>query len=62
MLAPATIPLLSILALFVLIAIGAWPFGALAAVAVVALLLAIAVTLVRLTARMNGPEPPHPSA
>lgn len=61
MLAPALIPLLVVVGFFLLVAIGAWPFGALAGFVVIALMLASSIWLVRVTARMSGPEPPHHS-
>jgi hypothetical protein len=49
MMAAALIPLMFILGLLVLFAVGAWPLGAFAGAVVVALLAGIAVALVRVT-------------
>jgi hypothetical protein len=59
MLAPAFAPLLVIVGLAMLAALGMWPFNALAAAAFGLVCFALAIVLVRITARMNGPEPPR---
>jgi hypothetical protein len=61
-LAPAFAPLLVIVGLVALTLFGAWPFGLVAAVAVGLVCVALAIVLVRVAARLDGPEPPrHPA-
>jgi hypothetical protein len=57
MLAAALIPLMFILGLLVLFLLGAWDVGAFPSLVIIALLVGIAVALVRMTSQMNTPKP-----
>jgi hypothetical protein len=59
--AAALVPIIFIVGLIVLFALGAWPYSIASAIVAVLLLVALALGLVRFLLRRDTMEPPHPT-
>ncbi len=59
--AAALVPMIFIVGLIVLFALGAWPYGIASAIVAALLLVGLGVGLMRFLLRRDTMEPPHPT-